>query len=419
MAIGGGLSAGRSGLINSSAALGVIGNNIANVSTVGFKGSRTEFADLISAEAGGEIGKIGLGSRVGAVRTLFGQGPVESTGRSLDVALDGVGFFVLREGEGKLFTRAGNMQLTSTGTLTNTLNLPLQGFPVSQDGVINGGVGDLNIAGAASEAHATTKATFKGNLKADATIATPPAAGSPTFQELYDSASYRTSLQIYDSLGQQHEMSLFYYRTSPNTWQVRFGVPSAELDNPTSTSDFEEIGRSALIFDGAGGVNSGSPVALNNVDFKGANPQNIEINLNEMSQFASPSGDNFVIQDGFGSGGLSNLSVDATGLVAATFDNGQSRPLFQLAIAHFAAPEGLAPAGSQQYRETIRSGPPAIATAQSQGNGSIVGSALEQSNVQIAQEFIELITQQRAFQANARVITASDQLLTDLINIIR
>lgn len=418
MAIGGGLSAGRSGLINSSAALGVIGNNIANVSTVGFKGSRTEFADLISAEAGGEIGKIGLGSRVAAVRTLFTQGPVESTGRNLDMAVDGLGFFVLREGEGKLFSRAGNMQLTATGTITNSGGLPLQGFPVTADGIINGGMQDINIAGAASQAQPTLNATFQGNLKSDSPLTTVPTGASPSFQQLFDSATYPTSLQVYDSLGQQHEMTVFYFRTAPNQWTVKFGVSSSEVDSPTSTSDFQQIGQTTLTFNGDGTVASGSPTTIN-VDFQGANAQAIQVDLSDMSQFASPSGINFVIQDGFGAGGLTNLGVDPSGLVSATFDNGQSRPLFQLALAHFSAPEGLSPAGSQLYRETIRSGPPAVATAQSQGNGSLVGSALEQSNVQIAQEFIDLITQQRAFQANARVITASDQLLTDLINIIR
>jgi flagellar hook protein FlgE len=420
MAIGGGLSAGRSGLINSSAALGVIGNNIANVSTVGFKSSRTEFADLISAEAGGEIGKIGLGSRVGAVRTLFAQGPVESTGRSLDVALDGIGFFVLRDGEGKLFTRAGNMQLTATGTMTNTAGLPVQGYPVTPEGVINGGAGDINVAGAASQAQPTTAATFKGNLKADVPVVSAPgAAGTMSFQQHFDAASYSTSVDVYDSLGQKHEMSMFYYHTGPNTWEAVVGVPEAEYDGGiSSTSDFTEIRRTTLTFGGDGAVISGSPVSAT-ADFVGADPQSIAIDLNDMTQFASPSGVSFVLQNGFGSGGLTNLGIDESGIVSGTFDNGQSRPLFQLAVAHFAAPEGLSPAGNQLYRETVRSGPPAVATAQSQGNGSVVGSALEQSNVQIAQEFIELITQQRAFQANARVITASDQLLTDLINIIR
>lgn len=421
MAIGGGLSAGRSGLINSSAALGVIGNNIANVSTVGFKGSRTEFADLISAEAGGEVGKIGLGSRVGAVRTLFTQGPVESTGRSLDMAIDGVGFFVLREGSGQVFTRAGNMQLTAEGGITNSLGLALQGYPVDQAGNPTGGLSDVNIAGAASQANPTSKADFKGNLKSDSTITTNPNVppGTATFQNMFDAASYSTSLQVYDSLGQQHELSVFYFRTGTNTWDVEYGVNSSEVASPASSTDYQSLGGTTMVFGGGGSVSSGANLTLN-ADFLGASAgQQIDVTTGDMTQFSSASGINFVLQDGFGAGGLTSLSVDSAGIISATFDNGQSRPLFQLAIAHFQAAEGLAPAGSQQYRETIRSGPPAIAQAQSQGNGSVAGSALEQSNVQIAQEFIDLITQQRAFQANARVITASDQLLTDLINIIR
>jgi flagellar hook protein FlgE len=133
MALFGALSTGRSGLINTGAALGVIGNNIANVSTVGFKGSRTEFADLISADAGGQIGKIGLGSRVGAVRTLFTQGAIESTGRSLDLSIEGQGFFVLRDEEGQVFTRAGNFQLEPDGTVTSLTGKALQGTPINAD----------------------------------------------------------------------------------------------------------------------------------------------------------------------------------------------------------------------------------------------------------------------------------------------
>src|ERR1051325_9076681 len=157
MAIVGALSTGRSGLINSGAALGVIGNNIANVSTIGFKGSRTEFADLVSAGAG-------------AVRPLFSQGPVESTGRSLDAAIDGQGFFVLREGNAQVFTRAGNFKLQQDGSITNTTGLEVQGFPVTPDGTISGALTDITLAGISSQAKATETATLKGNLQADATL---------------------------------------------------------------------------------------------------------------------------------------------------------------------------------------------------------------------------------------------------------
>ncbi|MFN8542716.1 MAG: flagellar hook protein FlgE [Candidatus Binatia bacterium] len=427
MAIVGALSTGRSGLINSGAALGVIGNNIANVSTVGFKGSRTEFADLISAEAGGEVGKIGLGSRIRAIRTLFGQGPVEATGRSLDMALDGQGFFVLREGTAQVFTRAGNFGLNPDGAVINTIGLPLQGFPLDAAGDISGGITDVTVAGLSSQAAQTENATVKGNVQSDADLKDAglglgPGVFDPTnFQSAFDSSNFTTTVQVYDSLGQQHDMTLFFTKTTTaGQWTVNAGVDDGDVTGGTA-GNLNIVGSSTLVFSPSGGVTSGSPLTCTiGAGFTGATAgQAITVKLDEMKQLASPSGVNYVIQDGFGAGGLTSLSVDAKGVLSATFDNGQTRPLYQLGIARFAAPEGLAPAGNATYRATIDSGPAAIATAQAQGNGSVVASALEQSNVQIAQEFIDLISQQRSFQANARVISASDSLLGDLINIIR
>ena len=418
MAIVGALSTGRSGLINSGAALGVIGNNIANVSTIGFKGSRTEFADLVSADAGGEVGKIGLGARIGAVRTLFSQGPVESTGRSLDAAIDGQGFFVLREGNAQVFTRAGNFKLQQDGSITNTTGLEVQGFPVTPDGTISGALADITLAGISSQAKATGTATLKGNLQADAALANGGTFDPTTRQSAFDSSNYTTSLQVYDSIGQQHDVTVFFTKTATaGTWTVNLGVDAAETGG--TAGDIQIIGGATLAFDSGGHVASGTPLTAS-VDFTGAaTGQAIALDLSEMGQFANPSGISFVIQDGFGAGGLTSLTVDSKGILSATFDNGQTRPLYQLGIARFAAEEGLLPAGNSIFRASINSGPPAVSTAQTQGNGSIVGSALEQSNVQIAQEFIDLITQQRSFQANARIITASDTLLGDLINIIR
>ena len=170
MAIFGALSTGRSGLINNGAALSVIGNNIANVGTTGFKAARVEFSDLISAEAGGEVGKIGLGSRVGAVRTLFTQGSIENTGRSLDLSIEGQGFFVLREGQGRVYTRAGNFSLQPDGAVTNGIGNPLQGTALNADGTTAGGVQDISVAGLSAQAHATSTATLKGNLQSDAAL---------------------------------------------------------------------------------------------------------------------------------------------------------------------------------------------------------------------------------------------------------
>ena len=421
MALFGALSTGRSGLINTGAALGVIGNNIANVSTIGFKGSRTEFADLISADAGGQIGKIGLGSRIGAVRTLFTQGAIESTGRSLDLSIEGQGFFVLRDEDGQVFTRAGNFQLQPDGTVTNLTGKALQGTPVNEDLTPAGGIQDVTMAGLASEARATTNATLRGNLQSDAVLKGP--FNPASFQTAHATSNYATSVHVFDSLGQGHDLSIFFTRTGTNAWDLNVGVDAGETGG--TPGDLQILSSGSITFDTDGTVSAVTGNTLT-ANFVGAAPgQSITFalgtagELDGLGQFAGPSGISFVAQDGYGAGGLTSLSVDELGVVTATFDNGQTRALFQLAIAQFAAPEGLTPAGNQIFRASLDSGPAAIATAGTVGNGTIVSSALEQSNVQIAQEFIELISTQRAFQANTRVITASDQLLGDLINIIR
>jgi flagellar hook protein FlgE len=425
MALFGALSTGRSGLTNSGAALSVIGNNIANVSTVGFKASRTEFADLISAEAGGEIGKIGLGARIGAVRTLFGQGAIESTGRSLDLGIQGDGFFVIGDGEGQLYTRAGNFQILEDQTIANLIGNPLMGFPIDALGQPTGSLQAISLAGIASEAAPTTTVRLGGNLQADATI--DPAAFNtvtPTFTNAFDASNFPTSVRVYDSLGASHQMSVFFKKTAANAWSVHMGVDAGETGGTAGNLQLLNGAGGTITFNPDGTI-AGSSGLSGTVTFSGAAAQTVTLDLGQpgtldgMTQFASSFGVSSVVQDGFGSGGLASVNVDPNGIMSATFDNGQSRALFQVAIARFGAPEGLAPSGNQLYRATIASGDAAIGVPGAQGNGTIVSSALEQSNVSIAQEFIDMISTQRAFQASARVITASDTLLGDLINIIR
>jgi flagellar hook protein FlgE len=416
MALIGALSSGRTGLVNSGNELAVIGNNIANAETVGFKASRTEFADLISAQSGGTSADIGLGSTIADVRTLFDQGTVQNTGRSLDLAINGQGFFVLREGTGQVFTRAGNFSLQANGAVTNTVGNVLQGSPLNQDGTVAGPVGDIVLGGITSQAKATANVAVTGNLQSDAPTTTFP-PGTPTEAAAYANSSFATSVQAYDSLGKAHNLLLFFSRTGTNTWQVNVGVDGADTGGTPGT--VQVIGTSTLQYNPTGTVQSGGTVNAS-VTFTGATTnQAITLDLRNLTQFAGTSGISAVTQDGFGAGGLASLSVNAKGILSATFDNGQSRPLYQLAIAQFHAPEGLASEGDQTYHATVDSGPPAIATAGSQGTGTIVSGALEQSNVQIAQEFINLISAQRSFQANARVVSGSDQMLQDLVNIVR
>jgi flagellar hook protein FlgE len=417
MAILGALSTGRSGLIADSAALSVIGNNIANVQTVGFKGSRTEFADLLSADQGGDAGKIGLGTRIGEV-----QGPIESTGRSLDLSIDGKGFFLLRSGAlGRVYTRAGNFSLQPDGRVTNLAGDVLQGTPVDGTGTPTGAIGDVNIGGVNSQARATTTVDIVGNVQSDAAIQT---FDGTSFQTAFATSAFPTTVQVFDSLGAAHSMHLFFTRTGANAWTLNMGVDAGETGG--TAGNLQIVGTQAITFNTNGTLATpAGGTATANVTFSGAAAQAITLDLGTagtvdgLTQFASPSGFTEQTQDGFAAGQPISVGVDDNGILSATFDNGQVRPLFQLAIANFVAPEGLRPVGDSVYHESLESGQPTVGVAKSQGNGSIVSSALEQSNVQIATEFIDLISTQRSFQANARVVSTGDTMLNDLVNIVR
>jgi flagellar hook protein FlgE len=425
MALFGALSIGRSGLAANGAALSVIGNNIANVGTVGFKGSRTEFADLISAEAGGEVGKVGLGTRIGAVRTLHTQGSIEATGRALDLSIQGDGFFVLGDGEGQLFTRAGNLQLDASRAVINLLGKPLLGYPLGPGGAVQGGLTAVTLANASSRGVATTSATLKGNLDAGTAVnATAFDTATPSFANAFAASDFPTSIRVYDSLGGAHDVSVFFKKTGANTWDVHIGVDAGETGG--TAGNLQLIANASLQFNTDGSFASVTAGSLSgNVTFAGAAAQSIALDLGSagafdgMTQYAAPSGIGSVVQDGFGAGELASVGIDEHGILTAVYDNGQTRALYQLAIAHFNAPEGLEPLGNQLFRASLASGDPAVGVAGSQGNGTIVAAALEQSNVDLAQEFINLISTQRAFQANTRIINASDTMLNDLINTVR
>lgn len=430
MAIFGALSTARSGLIATGASLSVIGNNIANVSTVGFKGSRTEFADLLSAQGGGgDAGKIGLGVRIGRIDAAFTQGNIESTAGPTDLAIEGNGFFVVANGAANLYTRAGNFRLDANGRLTTFQGLAVQGFALNSNNQPVAPPTDIQVTGASSQPRPTSLVTLKANLQADA----PIIAGGfdpTTFNSAFASSNFSTSQNIFDSLGARHTLNFFFTKTGANTWNYAAGVDAGETGG--TAGDLSIVGGGTLTFNPDGSLLGPATPDTANVTFTGAAAQTITLNvgtanttptagqgIDGITQFAGASAVSFQSQDGFGAGQLLNLEFSESGVVTGVFDNGQSRPLFQLALANFTAPDALTPLGNGLFRESPDSGSPAIGTPQSGGLGNIVAGALEQSNVSIAQEFIDLISTQRSFQANARVITTSDQLLSDLINIVR
>ena len=405
----------------------MIGNNIANVGTVGFKGSRTEFSDLISADAGGQIGKIGLGSRVGAVRTLFTQGAIESTGRSLDLSIEGQGFFVLRDEDGQVFTRAGNFQLQPDGTVTNLHRQGAPGHRRQRRSDAGGGLQDVTVAGLASQAKATTygrpprQPPVGRGAQGEA-----PSTRRPSRMRTRP-ATMRPRCTSSTRSARAHDVSIVLHATGTNAWDLNFGVDAGDdaaaprrrppvirapersrLVQPTARSrPASGFGLSVTSAASRRRRRSCSTSALRRARWPG--------------QFAGPSGISFDRQDGFGAGGVTSLNVDELGVLTATSSTtGRRGALPAVDSRTFAAPEGPEPAGQPDLPRLARLGPGRHRDRRhGRQRGSIVSSALEQSNVQIAQQFIELISTQRSFQANTTVITASDQLLGDLINIIR
>lgn len=424
MAILGALSIARSGLIATGEALSVTGNNIANVNTIAFKGSRSEFSDLL---AGVGTGSVGLGTRLQGVSASFAQGGIESTGRSTDIAIQGNGFFIVRAGDAQVYTRKGNFTLNPEGSLTTQDGLPLQGFAVDAEGNPVGPLTDISFNGATSQPLPTTEVDLQNNLDASAVVL--GGFEATDFETAYATANTTTTVKVFDSLGVSHDVTLFFSKTADNEWELNIGVDAGETGG--TAGDLEILGTVALTFNPDGSLADPIPTDVTGVQFTGADAQDITFNfgtpntgptpgegLDGLTQFGSASS---VAADGngYGAGQLQAIAVSASGIITGVFDNGESRALYRLGLADFAAPDGLIELGSGLYRDSVASGAATVSTPGSGGMGSVVGAAIERSNVDLAQEFVDLISLQRSFQANARVITTSDGLLNDLINIVR
>lgn len=426
MAILGALSIARSGLIATGNALSVTGNNIANVNTIAFKGSRSEFSDLL---AGVGTGSIGLGTRLAAVTASFSQGGVESTGRATDIAIQGNGFFVVRDGTSQLYTRKGNFTLNPDGALSTESGLPLQGYALDANGSIVGPLTDISFDGATSQPSPTTTVDVKNNLDATAGVI---AGGfvSTTWEDAYATSNTSTTVKVFDSLGVSHDLTLFFTKTGPGAWTVNVMAEGAEVSGGTAGVPSLVGAAVNLTFNNDGSLAGPVPGPLA-VTFNGADPSSITFDfgtpnspfvagegLDGITQFGSASSVS-ADGDGYGAGQLQALSVGADGTITGVFDNGESRDLYRLGLADFTAPDGLIELGDGLYRDSSASGAATIGTPGSSGMGTVVGAAIERSNVDLAQEFVDLISLQRSFQANSRVITTADGLLNDLISIVR
>lgn len=412
---------GLSGLNAASKSLDVSGHNIANSNTIGFKKSRAEFNEMVASAMGtgqcpGSAGA-GIGVSVAAVTQQFSQGVITPTANGLDMAINGDGFFVVNTPKGTAYTRNGAFQLDKSGQLVTANGDKVMGYPLDP---LTGTRSTATAepvkfpSGSAIPANPTTKAEIRLNLDARAPLAagdpaaTPPVPATPR-------QTYGTSFQAFDSLGVAHPVSVYFEKTGPNTWAVFDG-----LDDPTATPPVTATNLGTLTFNADGSLDTAAstlaPVSLNLTN-GATTPLSVNIDLSNATQFGSSFAVAKIVQDGYAPGELTGVSVSGDGTLMASYSNGITRPEAQVALARFTNPQGLAPAGNNNWVATADAGPVIEGTAGNGSFGSIIGCALEESNVDLTAELVGMMTAQRAYQANAQTIKTQDQVFSTLVNL--
>jgi flagellar hook protein FlgE len=386
------LYSGISGLRAHQQMMDVTGNNIANVNTAGFKTSQTTFQDTLSqmvksggapqGTAGGvNPAQIGLGVKLAGISTNFGQGAAQTTGKSTDLMIQGDGFFVVKSGGEGLYTRAGNFSFDSNGALTNPSGQIVQGWP-ADNGVVDRSGDPKNIVlplGATMAPEATSNITLSGNLSNDAAIG--------------DTKEVTTS--VYDSFGKSTTLVMSLAKTAADTWQVTL---------PDSTT-------ADIVFDATGKA-TGTVTA-------GAAPNTYTIDIGGLTQYAGASEAKVTDHNGSAAGTLTSFTISQSGEIVGVFSSGLKESLGQVALANFNNVNGLEKVGDSMFRTTVNSGIAQIGAAGTSGLGLMASGVLEMSNVDLAQEFTNLVIAQRGFQANSRIITTSDEILQELVNLKR
>ena len=419
--------AGVSGLSAESDTLSIVGENIANTNTIGFKRSRATFENVL----GGAIGapdNAGGGVRLGRTQQIFAQGALVNTGQATDVALSGDGFFVVNGTvngvSGNFYTRAGQLTIRNDGVIVNPQGMAVQGYSPNATGGFDSQAGTIKLSTAQLPPKATATIRATANLDAAATV--PTLAFDP--QNPGPTSNLSTSMTVYDSLGKSHVVDLYFTKTGAGTWDVHALAKGDELDGGPAGQNVE-IATANLTFDSAGALQDAQWNPTASVSFAGATPnQAIAIDfgtsiaaggtgLGGTTQFGSASAVSAQSQDGYGSGDLAGVKIDADGIVSGVYSNGQTVAAGRMAIAKFVSNDGLGRAGQNLWVATRESGDAALGAAGEGGRAALVAGALEQSNVDIAEQFVDLIAHQRAFQANSKTITTADQMLQELMTI--
>ena len=404
-----------SGLNANSLALSVIANNLANLSTIAYKGMTPIFSDLFYQQVGssgsGNPIQVGVGAQVSSIASPFTQGNIDSTGVSTDCAIQGGGFFLVDKDGMRSYTRAGNFTIDTDGRLVNDEGAFVLGYQ-ADNGVISPSqtLGPLSLAsGQMSAPQATSNVSLSMNLDAAAAV----------------SDNFSTPVVAYDSLGTSHVLTYTFTKSAANTWDYQITIPAEDVG---ATGSPVVVSTGSLTFDGAGKLTA--PAA----DVSGITVSSLADGANDMSltwklyddhsnpvitQVAGPSATSTTRQDGFSSGTLMDFSITGDGVINGVLSNGQTLALGQIALATFPNSQGLTRTGSNSFLASLSSGLPNVGAPGTGGRGTLKGGALESSNVDIAKEFAQLILAQRGYQANARAITTSDEVTQEAINLKR
>jgi flagellar hook protein FlgE len=415
------------GLEADSTALNTIANDLANMNTTAFKGQSVNFADLFYQQIGsagsGDPIQVGAGVQVSSIETAFEQGSINSTGNATDVALNGNGFFVIRDGGVQEYTRDGNFSLNSIGNLITSNGAQVMGYP-AVNGVVNTNapLTAINIpVGTVEQPQATSTLNMTANLDATSTLGT----------------TFPAQITVYDSLGVSHVATVTYTQAGVNSWNYSVALPSTDFTNGvsvpvTGTLNFNASGNLVSVKQGAGattpvgtGAGQVSSIAL---AFNGLadGASNLTMNWNllgsggtpTISQVAAASAVSATTQNGYASGEYQSFDIASDGTVTATYSNGQQQNIGQLALANAPNLQGLELLGNGDYAATLASGTPSVAASGTDGLGTLEDGALEESNVNISAEFSDLIIAQRAFEADSKTVTTFDTVTQDTINMI-
>ena len=413
----GAFSIALTGLNGATTALNVVGNNLANLNTVVFKDVSTQFTDLIAQEIGQGTSQVGEGVSPPLTERQFLQGSIQLTSGAFDAAIQGNGFFVVRNTAGStLYTRAGNFQLAADGTLETATGEKVQGWTAA-NGVLNttGPVGNIVVpSNALVTPSASTQFSLNMNLNSAGVV------GDPT------TGSFSSPIQVVDSLGATHTLTIDFTKTGPNAWSYNVTIPGADLASGKAGTP-SSVAKGNLTFNAQGQLTApaaGSPVAIAITGLSdGAADLNMNWNLyangaSTVTQYSSASALSGSTQDGVAAAQLTQVGLDNNGQVLAHYSNGSSIVLAQVALAGISNPGTLVSVGNNNFQVGAGTATPVVGTAATGSRGSIEGGALESSTVDIAKEFTNLIVYQRAYQANSRVISTTDQIVQDLISLI-